>query len=163
MLLTKRLHWTAFWKQSMARSACGSSSLMPVVTIPFSVSMKRHVATRSASRGLAKVEPQTSDTLIAYAARAGSTAEDGKGEHSPMTTALLHNLTVPGLDIRLAFGLIRDEVVKITNNRQEPFVYGSLGGGIISLVPQPSQPISPDPIAGPSAGPRHPRSVPLRR
>ena len=50
----------------------------------------------------------------------------------------------------LAFGLIRDEVVKITSSRQEPFVYGSLGGGIISLVPQPSQPISPDPIAGPS-------------
>jgi uncharacterized protein len=117
---------------------------------PFSVSMKRHIATRGASRGLAKIEPQTSDTLIAYAARAGSTAEDGKGEHSPMTTALLHNLTAPGLDIRLAFGLIRDEVVKITSNRQEPFVYGSLGGGIISLVPQPSQPVYPDPIAGPS-------------
>jgi TPR repeat protein len=123
---------------------------------PFSVSMKRHIATRSASRGLAKVEPQTSDTLIAYAARAGSTAEDGKGEHSPMTTALLHNLTVPGLDIRLAFGLIRDEVVKITSNRQEPFVYGSLGGGIISLVPQPSQPVSPDPIAGPTGSPPPP-------
>lgn len=117
---------------------------------PFSVGMKRHIATRSASRGLAKVEPQTSDTLIAYAAKAGSTAEDGKGEHSPMTTALLHNLTVPGLDVRLAFGLIRDEVVKITSSRQEPFVYGSLGGGIISLVPQPSQPIFPDPIVGPS-------------
>jgi TPR repeat protein len=123
---------------------------------PFSVSMKRHIASRGASRGLAKVEPQASDTLIAYAARAGSTAEDGNGEHSPMTTALLHNLTVPGLDIRLAFGVIRDEVFKITNNRQEPFVYGSLGGGIISLVPQPSQPIAPDPITGPSGGPPPP-------
>jgi TPR repeat protein len=115
---------------------------------PFTVSMKRHVATRNASRGLARIEPQASDTLIAYAARAGSTAEDGYGEHSPLTTALLHNLTVPGLDIRLAFGLIRDEVIKITSNRQEPFVYGSLGGGIISLVPQ----IAPDPITGPSGG-----------
>ena len=120
---------------------------------PFSVSMKRNVATRSASRGLARVEPQASDTLIAYAARAGSTAEDGYGKHSPLTTALLHNLTVPGLDVRLAFGRIRDEVIKITDNRQEPFVYGSLGGGIISLVPQPSQPSAPDPAAGPSAGP----------
>jgi uncharacterized protein len=120
---------------------------------PFSVTMKRHVATRNASRGLARVEPQASDTLIAYAARAGSTAEDGYGEHSPLTTALLHNLTVPGLDIRLAFGRIRDEVFKITDNRQEPFVYGSLGGGIISLVPQPSQPSAPNPTAGSSAGP----------
>jgi uncharacterized protein len=116
---------------------------------PFSVSMKRHAATRNTSRGLARVEPQASDTLIAYAARAGSTAEDGRGEHSPLTTALLHNLTVPGLDIRLAFGQIRDEVMKITDNRQEPFVYGSLGGSIIALVPQPSL---PDPILGPSGG-----------
>ena len=118
---------------------------------PFSVSMKRNVATRNASRGLARIEPQASNTLIAYAARAGSTAEDGYGKHSPLTTALLHNLTVPGLDIRLAFGRIRDEVIKITDNRQEPFVYGSLGGGIISLVPQPSQPGTP--AVGPSAGP----------
>ena len=118
---------------------------------PFSVGMKRHVATRNAFRGLARVEPQGSDTLIAYAARAGFTAEDGYGEHSPLTTALLHNLTIPGLDIRLAFGQIRDEVLKITDNRQEPFVYGSLGGGIISLVAQPSQPSAPDPEVGPSA------------
>ena len=123
---------------------------------PFGVSMKRHVATRDASRGLARVEPQASDTLIAYAARAGSTAEDGYGEHSPLTTALLHNLTIPGLDIRLAFGRIRDEVIKLTDNRQEPFVYGSLGGGIIALVSQPSQPNAPDPRAGPSARPPPP-------
>jgi uncharacterized protein len=119
---------------------------------PFTVTMKRHIATRNASRGLARVEPQTSDTLIAYAARAGSTAEDGYGAHSPMTSALLHNLTLPGLDIRLAFGRIRDEVVKITDNRQEPFVYGSLGGAIISLVPESSQPSGLDPAAGSSAG-----------
>jgi hypothetical protein len=110
---------------------------------PFSVTMKRQTALRSLSRGLGRVEPQGTDTLIAYAAKAGSTAEDGHGEHSPLTTALLDNLTVPGLDIRLAFGRIRDEVMKITDNRQEPFVYGSLGGGVISLVPPPSEPKEP--------------------
>ena len=46
--------------------------------------------------GLGKVEPTSTDTLIAYAAKAGSTAEDGDREHSPFTTALLKNLTVPG-------------------------------------------------------------------
>ena len=112
---------------------------------PFGVSMRRQVVQRTTSRGLTKVEPQGTDTLIAYAAKAGSTAEDGHGEHSPLTTALLNNLTVPGLDIRLAFGRVRDEVMKITSNKQEPFVYGSLGGGIISLVPEPSQPIEPTP------------------
>src|SRR6202008_2035686 len=89
------------------------------------------------SSGLGKTEPTSTDTLIAYAAKAGSTAEDGVGDHSPFTTALLKNLTVPGLDVRLAFGRVRDEVLKSTGSRQEPIVYGSLGGGNISLVPAP--------------------------
>jgi len=36
--------------------------------------------------------------------------------------------------LRLALGRVRDEVLKSTNNRQEPFVYGSLGGAEISLA-----------------------------
>jgi len=107
---------------------------------PFLTTMRREkkVASRAATAsGLGKVEPTSTDTLIAYAAKAGSTAEDGVGDHSPFTTSLLRNLTVPGLDVRLAFGRIRDEVLKATGNRQEPFVYGALGGGNISLVPAP--------------------------
>ncbi len=107
---------------------------------PFVTTMRRErkTATRGASSGLGRVEPTSTDTLIAYAAKAGSTAEDGLGAHSPFTTALLKNLTVPGLDVRLAFGRVRDEVMKMTDNKQEPFVYGSLGGGNISLVPPPA-------------------------
>lgn len=40
----------------------------------------------------------------------------------------------PGLDLRLALGRVRDEVLKNTGSRQEPFVYGSLGGAEIALV-----------------------------
>jgi len=42
-----------------------------------------------------------SDLAAAYAAKAGSTADDGNGDHSPFTASLLKNLTVPGLDVRL--------------------------------------------------------------
>src|SRR6266850_3937084 len=101
---------------------------------------ERKVASRAVVAGLGKVEPTSTDTLIAYAAKAGSTADDGDGDHSPFTTSLLKNLTVPGLDVRLAFGRVRDDVLKITGNRQEPFVYGSLGGSNISLVPPPVVP-----------------------
>ena len=80
-----------------------------------------------------------SETLVAYAAKQGLTAEDGRGDHSPFTTAILHNLPEPGLDIRLAFGRVRDEVLKITSNRQEPYVYGSLGGSNVALVPAPEK------------------------
>jgi len=56
----------------------------------------------------------------------------------PVHLGDLKNLPVPGLDVRLAFGRVRDEVLKITANRQEPFVYGSLGGGTVALVPAPA-------------------------
>ena len=107
---------------------------------PFAKSMRRErkTANRAVSAGLGKVEPTSTDTLIAYAAKAGSTADDGEGQHSPFTTAVLKNLTVPGLDVRLAFGRVRDEVLRSTASRQEPFVYGSLGGGNIALVPAPT-------------------------
>jgi uncharacterized caspase-like protein len=101
---------------------------------PFVKSMTRTMASRAIGRGLARVEPTTSDTLVAFAAKAGLTAADGDGAHSPFTRALLKNLVTPGLDIRLAFGRVRDDVMKATSNGQEPFVYGSLGGTTVTLA-----------------------------
>jgi uncharacterized caspase-like protein len=101
---------------------------------PFLNRMKVSKATRSLGRGLARVEPEN-NTLVAYAAKGGQIAADGTGEHSPFAAALLKHLSVPGLDVRLALGRVRDEVLKNTGNRQEPFVYGSLGGESISLIP----------------------------
>ncbi|MFL6972928.1 MAG: caspase family protein [Xanthobacteraceae bacterium] len=106
---------------------------------PFARTMKRRVATRAIGGGLAMMEPMSSDTLIAYAAKAGSIAEDGGGENSPFAAALVKHLSVPGLDIRLAFGRVRDDVLKRSRTRQEPFIYGSLGGESISLVPAPQE------------------------
>jgi hypothetical protein len=97
--------------------------------------MKRTIASRSIGRGLAKVEVVSSDTLIAFAAKAGSTAADGDGSNSPFTTALLKHIATPGLDLRLSLGRVRDEVLKATKGKQEPFVYGSLGGSNVALVP----------------------------
>jgi uncharacterized caspase-like protein len=102
---------------------------------PFSRIMQRTVAARNIGRGLAKVEPNSPNTLIAYSARAGSTAQDGDGKNSPFTLALSRHIATPGLDVRKAFGFVRDEVLKTTGNKQEPFVYGSLGGEDVPLVP----------------------------
>ncbi len=104
---------------------------------PFAKSMKRTLASRAIGRGLAQVEPASPNTLIAYSAKAGSTAMDGDSKNSPFTIALSKHLTTPGLDVRRAFGFVRDDVLKTTNNRQEPFVYGSLGGDDLPLVPVP--------------------------
>ncbi len=90
---------------------------------PFNKSMKRSIGSRAIGRGLAKVEPESPNTLIAFAAKAGSTASDGDSTNSPFTAALVKFLPRPGLDLRKAFGYARDDVLKATNNRQEPFIY----------------------------------------
>jgi hypothetical protein len=120
---------------------------------PFAKTMKRTVAARSIGRGLAKVEPSSPNTLIAYSAKAGSTALDGDAKNSPFTLALAKHLTTPGLDVRKAFGFVRDEVLKTTGNRQEPFVYGSLGGDDVPLVAAKST-APPAPASGAQADAR---------
>src|SRR6266550_3634209 len=118
---------------------------------PFARNMKHSLASRSIGRGLAKIEPTSPNTLIAYSAKAGSTAQDGAGKNSPFTTALAQHLTTPGLDVRKAFGFVRDDVLKTTGNRQEPFVYGSLGGDDVPLVPAPAKVEPPASAPNPQA------------
>src|SRR6202042_2026014 len=51
-------------------------------------------------------------------------------------------------DVRRAFGFVRDDVIKATASRQEPFVYGSLGGDDVPLVPAPAVAAPAAPAAG---------------
>jgi uncharacterized caspase-like protein len=110
---------------------------------PFSKTMKRTIGSRAIGRGLAKVEPTNPNTMIAFAAKAGSTASDGDNKNSPFATALVNHLTKPGLDLRKAFGFVRDDVLRATANKQEPFVYGSLGGNDVALVPSTAAAAAP--------------------
>jgi uncharacterized caspase-like protein len=102
---------------------------------PFAKSMRRTLASRSLARGLARVEPSQPNTLIAFAAKGGSIALDGNTGNSPFTSALLKHLGTPGLELGKAFRLVRDDVMNATDNKQEPLVYGSLGGNDVALVP----------------------------
>lgn len=110
---------------------------------PFTNRMKRTIASRNVGRGLAEPGIQMSDTLVAFAQRAGATALDGEGDHSPFTRALMHHLTTPGLDLRIALGRVRDEVLGSTKREQEPFIYGALGGDTLALVPGTTPPAAP--------------------
>ncbi|MGI9464716.1 MAG: caspase family protein, partial [Aestuariivirgaceae bacterium] len=101
---------------------------------PFAASMKVTSATRSIGRGLSRVEP-TAGTLVSFAAKEGTTADDGEGRNSPYTSALISNLTQPGLEINFLFRKVRDHVVNATGGRQEPFTYGSLSSEHIYLKP----------------------------
>jgi tetratricopeptide (TPR) repeat protein len=92
---------------------------------PFVPKMTRSLATRSIGKGLADVEPEGA-TLIAYAAKHGHVAEDGQSGNSPFVAALVKHLETPDLEINFVFRRVRDDVLKVTDRRQEPFLYGSL-------------------------------------
>jgi formylglycine-generating enzyme required for sulfatase activity len=92
-------------------------------------------AKRSTSRGLSRIEPED-NTLVVYAAKDGTTADDGTGRrHSPFTQALLKHLATPGLEVSFVFRRVRDDVVAATNPVQTPHVYGTLGGKEFYLKP----------------------------
>jgi hypothetical protein len=126
---------------SLTMVAVGSAQRLSLIILdacrdnPFANKMVKRGITRSIGRGLGEIEP-VGDTLVAYAAKAGSVAEDGRGANSPYTRALLKHLPEPGLEIGMAFRRIRDTVLSTTGGRQEPFVYGSLGSKSIYLKSQ---------------------------
>jgi hypothetical protein len=105
---------------------------------PFPAKLRSAAVRATVKGGLSKIDDVSADTLVAYAAKAGSVSFDGDGANSPYATALLKHLVEPGLDIRIALGRVRDEVLRMTGGRQEPFIYGSLGGATIPLVPLPA-------------------------
>jgi TPR repeat protein/uncharacterized caspase-like protein len=109
--------------------SAGSATALGIVILdacrdnPFASTMAHQ--TRSINRGLARVEP-AQNVLVAYASKEGTTAEDGNGRNSPYTAALLKYLGAPRVDINLMLRKVRDDVRLHTNQKQQPFVYGSL-------------------------------------
>lgn len=73
----------------------------------------------NAASGLAELKAPPG-TLIAYSTMPGATAEDGEGENSPYTAALLDVLFTPKVKIEDAFKEVRRRVMHATNNAQVP-------------------------------------------
>jgi hypothetical protein len=87
---------------------------------------------RGITKGLAPINV-SQGTLIAYATKDGQTAEDGVGKvNSPFTAALLEHLSDPE-DIGIILRTVRAKVMAQTQNRQQPWEYGSLTGGALVL------------------------------
>src|SRR4051812_12746586 len=77
---------------------------------------------RSASlgRGLARIEPASRDTLIAFAAAPGPVAADGNDRNSPFTASLLRNLPRPALEVSVMLKEVSADVRRATGNVQRP-------------------------------------------
>ena len=95
---------------------------------PLARSMQRTAAIRSVSGGsFAGLNEDLlgDETLVAYAAAAGTTAADGRGRNSPYTSALLAHLEEP-LELSALFRRVRAQVLEATNGEQRPHEYASL-------------------------------------
>ena len=94
---------------------------------PFQVAMRRADGTRGIdhARGLARVEPDTPNELVVYAAKDGEVAADGNSKHSPFSASLIARLNEPGVEITQMFRNVTRDVYDATNKSQRPFVYGS--------------------------------------
>ena len=121
---------------------------------PFPMKIRSAGVRSTMQGGLGKLEDVSADTLVAYAAKAGNVSYDGDGANSPYATALLKHLGEPGVDIRIALGRVRDDVLAMTGGRQEPFIYGSLGGSTMALVPALTPPPTPKQVEPPPAPPQ---------
>jgi uncharacterized caspase-like protein len=93
------------------------------------------------TRGLARI-PDVAGSIVAYATQAGSTAEDGNGDHSPFTAAFLANAESPGVEIGQMFRRVALAVNHATGGRQTPELSISLLGDFY-LKPGGTTPATP--------------------
>nr|NDG06163.1 hypothetical protein [Oxalobacteraceae bacterium] len=91
------------------------------------------VASRSISGGLAKVEAPKG-TLISYATRPGSVAEDGTGQNGLYTGMLLKHMLTPNLPIESMFKRVARDVEEASRGGQEPWHEGNLRGEFAFVV-----------------------------
>ena len=120
--------------------------------------MQRTAATRSVSGGsfgALNEDLLEDETLVAYAAAAGTTAADGRGRNSPFTSALLAHPEQP-LETGLLFRRVRAQVLEATNGEERPHEYQSLvGEHYLSATPMAESasvvatPATPTPAADP--------------
>jgi hypothetical protein len=80
---------------------------------------------KTTGRGLAIVDAPTG-SFVSYSTAPGTEAQDGDGENSPFTTALLAIGREPGLPIEQAFKRVRSMVHNSTRQTQTPWESSSL-------------------------------------
>ncbi len=112
---------------------------------PIVRNLSLNMGTRSVAvgRGLAPVDSGVG-TLIAYSTQPGNVALDGNGRHSPFTSALLHHIATPDLDVEIMMRGVRRDVMQETGGQQVPWSSSSLTGRFVFKM-RPTQAAVPIP------------------
>lgn len=82
---------------------------------------------RGADRGLARMDAPAG-SFIGYSTSPGDVANDGDGKNSPYTSALVSEMSKPGIAIEEAFRNVRVKVMQTTSKQQVPWDSSSLTG-----------------------------------
>ena len=117
---------------------------------------------KTAGRGLAIVDAPPG-SIVSYSTSPGAEAEDGTGENSPYTSALLKVAAEPGLPIEQAFKRARLSVNQATDGRQTPWESSSLSSDFAFFSGAgATPPAPPKPAATPAVASAAQPSVPGR-
>lgn len=109
---------------------------------------------RSATKGLARMQPTERALMIMYAASPGEVAEDGKGRNGTFTSALLEELNKPKQKLTELMDNVVDKVRISTANKQNPYYEGT-GLSKIKIIDgeeEPVLPVLPIPSVSPMIG-----------
>jgi formylglycine-generating enzyme required for sulfatase activity/uncharacterized caspase-like protein len=129
---------------------------------PLAENLKKNLAamhrTVAVGKGLARMEPSSRDTMIAYAAAPGQEAADGGGRNSPFTAALLKHMPESGVEISVMLKLVAADVRQATRNEQRPQqlsdtsrrFYFVGGPSVAEVAPRESKPAPAAPAPSPS-------------
>jgi len=107
-------------QRGMEESGCK----FPVIILDCCRSFRITRSTRASLDGMAEMKAVGS--YIALACAPNKTAEDGSGANGTFTAALLKHIGTPDLDIDRVFRRVRVDVLKATNDEQEPWTRSSL-------------------------------------
>ncbi len=103
--------------------------------------------TRSAAgqRGLARMDPRGTNTLIAFATSPNEVAADGAGRNSPFTAALLRHVETPNISVQDMLTSVAGDVLRETNQSQRPEVLSRLATRVVLhekiMSPPPASPV----------------------
>lgn len=99
---------------------------------PFRSVSRSWMNTRSMAGGLAEVkqDEMAQGTVLVFAGEPGRTVPDGTGSNSPFTTALLEQLSKPGLSL---MGILTGIAKGIDGSQKPWFVFDGSAGNLVAL------------------------------
>lgn len=104
-------------------------------------------------RGLTRMEADRGEMLIVYATSPDRTAEDGQGEHSPFTTALLRHIGARGVEVQSMLKRVIRDVESLTVGTQIPWQSSSLRSDVYLGETQGAVPSSVAAVESPHSAP----------